>query len=274
MNGKFKVTILIGIITTIFFTNDAQNQSSSNLVKKGISIDSVSNISIDKVIYFSKPIELEYYALTDTSYIPKWYQAHCVNYNLFFFKDSLDKAINYISKDFALSYSDIQKMYDDLLSKGSLAEKYKKYPDRRFWYFYCEIGVTNKSNNKKYVITYGFHSAKKINNLKFSNNIVEKNLKNEKVDSIRKNSNLFIMSRNIFLNENNTLKLVDPRKTFNELTLDENLDISPDLNIFKDMIYRRQRYFLSDESNEKRKFKTMEKNGKVFKEKTVSNKPE
>lgn len=273
MRKNLKAVVLSIFLATISVANNAQNQSSSNLVKKAISIDSVSNIYIDNVVYYSKPLELEYFALTDTSYIPKWYPAHCVNLNLFFFKDSLDKAVNYISKDMGLSQSDIQKMYADLLSKGSLAEKYKRFPERRFKYIYSEIWVTNKSNQKKYVITMGFYSDKKID-VKFSDNIIAQNIRNEHIDSISKNSSLFIMNRSIYLYEDNVLKMVDPQKTFNELTLDESLDISTKLNVFKDMIYKRKNYFLSDESTGKRKFKTMEKNGKTFKVKQVSDKPE
>ena len=273
MRLKIKLLFLSILFLTILTSAIAQNEMKSSEIWTPISIDSVPNIKIKNIVYYSKPIEFKFFALIDTSYIPIWYKTFSAETNIDYFKDYPKEGIHYFSPELGLTESDLRKKHDEVIKSGGIQEYFKmNIPEDKYLYVYNEIWLTSRNTNINYLIIQGFYSEKQIQNLNFSTKISEKNIKNEKVDSIINNIG---RSSIIFKVANDTLKWVDQDNTFDNIILDNKHTLDPDLHTFKDMCYRKQKYFQSEIENGKRVFKTMGKDiDGVHKVTKVSDKPE
>ena len=274
MKTKIRL-ILLSIFWLIFSacTNAQQNTMKPLEVRKSISIDSVPNIKINKVVYYQKPLEFIFNALTDTSYIPVWYKTFCAEMNMDYFKNYSKEAIHYFSSELRLTESDLKNMQNIVVNAGGFQEYFKKNnPEDKYFYVFGEIWLTSKNNNINYLIIQGFNSKTQIQNLNFSSKIIEKNIKNEEVDSL-----IYSIGRSsiIFKVINDTLKWIDQNNTADNIILDNKHSLDPDLHTFKDMCYKKPKFFQSEIENGKRMFKTMEKDKDgSHKVKKVSDKPE
>jgi len=255
MRPKIKL-ILSSILWLTFNASTYAQQSVMKPIEiwKPISIDSVPNIKINRIVYYSKPIEFKYFALTDTSYIPVWYKTFCASSNIDYFKDYPKEAIHYFSAELGLTESDLKAKYEEIIKSGGIQEYYKNSPENKYLYIFDEILLTTNNSNTNYLLIQGFYSEKEIQNLNFSTKIIQENNKNEKVDSIKN----IVKTHFIFKVINDTLKWVDQSALDNIVLIDKHF-IDPDLHNFKDMCFKRAKYFQSEIENGKRVFKTMEK---------------
>lgn len=270
MRQKIKV-ILSGILWLIFgvYTN-AQNGMKSSDIWTPIPIDSVPNIQINRIVYYSKPIEFKFYALTDTAYIPVWYKTFCADMNVEYFKDYPKEAIHYYSSELGITESFLKNQYDKYSNEGGFQEYLIKHDRQQFLYIFDEIWITTRNDNANYLLLQGYESEEQIKNLRLSNKIIAKNIKNEKVDSIKNQP----VASFIFKVVNDTLKWVDQNTLDNIVLLDKHV-IECHLNRFKDMCYRKPNYIQSEVENGKRVFKLMEKNAAgVYKVTKVGAKPD
>jgi len=226
---------------------------------KAVDIDTLSYLKIDKVIYYKNPIELEYHVLTDTTFIPAWYNAYCVNSNIEHFTDYTKDAIKYFHKDMGVTKSMLQNYYNEVKASGGTKDRIKsneKFLFNSYLYIYGEIWLTLKKTGEQYVLIKGLNSVNRIKNLRFNQSVKEKNLKNERTDSIKNPVNSYL----VFINSNDTLKLVDQFHVLNNvLTNGRKYSIGGDLANFKDILYRTPIYIQSEAINGKRIFETMEK---------------
>ena len=233
-------------------------------VKPLISLDSLTDIEIDKLVYYSKPIELRYFSLTDTMYIPIWYKTFCANSNLYYFKNSLKDAVHYFSPEYRLTEDDIMRMYQKVESLGGIEEYYKNYPDHKYLYIYNEIWFYEKTRKEKYLIIQGFYSDSKIENLELSPEIKDINQQNEKIDSLANS----VWTTFTFKEINDTIKWTK-QANFDTNILKGKYTLNPHIKTFKNLVFRKNEYYLSNIQNSRRVFRTMKKNGKYFQSKEI-----
>jgi len=258
MRQKSKL-ILSSILWFIFgvYTNAQQNVMKPLEIRKSISIDSVPNIKINDIIYYANPIELKYYALIDTTYIPVWYKTLCADRNVNYFKDYPKEAIYYFAKNFNPPITEVglKEVYDKYQRAGGFQEYMNQQNLAKFTYIYDEIWITTKNDSSRYLIIQGYNSKNQIKNLKFSTKLITKNMETEKVDTMSYKEMLsFILKL-----ENDTLKLTN-YDDFEYDVLNNKYFISAELKRFKDLCYRKPYYIQSEVENGKRVFKLMEKN--------------
>ena len=272
MRQTIKLLFLSILLLTKLTSAHAQNNMKSSDIWMPISIDSVPNIKIKNIVYYSKPIEFKFFALTDTSYIPVWYKTLCANTsaNEKYFKNYPKEAIHYFVTELGMTESDLKNVYDKYSNAGGFQEYLIKAHEPEFMYIYDEIWITTRNDNANYLLLQGYCSEEQIKNLTFSTRIIANNIKNEKVDTMinyQKPSFFFKVV-------NDTLKWVDQTTLDNIIMIDKHY-IAPDLKKFKDMCYRRPNYIQSEAENGNRVFKTMEKDvDGVHKVTKVSDKPE
>jgi len=270
MRQTIKLLFLSILLLTKLTSAHAQNNMKSSDIWMPISIDSVPNIQINRIVYYSKPIEFKFYALTDTTYIPAWYKTFCADTNVGYFKDYAQEAIHYFATEFGVTESALKNVYDKYSNAGGFQEYLIKAHEPEFMYIYDEIWITTRNDNANYLLLQGYNSEQQIKNLRFSTRIIANNIKNEKVDTMIN----YQMPSFIFKMVNDTLKWIDQRTLENIVLIDKH-NIEPDLKKFKDMCYRRPKYIQSEAENGNRVFKTMEKDvDGVHKVTKVSDKPE
>ena len=237
-----------------------------------VDIDTLSYLRIDKMIYYKDPLEIEYNSLTDNTFIPEWYNAFCACNNIEYFKNFPKESLKYYYKDMGYTETKQQDYYNQVKAAGGTKENLLKI-NARFpvsnLYIFGETWLTLKKTGDKYILVQGIRSNNKFQNLKFTQAIKEKNIKNEQTDSIKNPWN----SINIYINDNDTLKLVDQGHVLRDLIGNGNGFAGGDLANFKDIMYRAPIFIQSEMVNGKRVFETMEK-GKEGPIKTKeSNKP-
>jgi len=270
MRPTIKLLLLSITLVTTLTSIHAQNNMKSSDIWTPISIDSVPNIQINRIFYYSNPIEFKFYALTDTSYIPVWYKTFCADTNVEYFKDYPKEAIHYFATEFGVTESALKNIYDKYSKAGGFQEYIIKENIAKFLYIYAEIWITTRNDNANYLLLQGYNSEEQIKDLRLSTKIIAKNIKNEKVDSIKNQP----VASFIFKVENDTLKWVDQTTLDNIVLIDKHV-IECHLNRFKDMCYRKPNYIQSETENGKRVFKKMEKDADgVLKVTKVSDKPE
>ena len=253
MNIKNILFVFFSLSLTLI---TAQNKSTTTVHKRSITVDSIPNIKINDIIYYAKPIELKYYALIDTTYIPVWYKTLCADRNVNYFKNYPKEAIYYFAKNFNPPITEVglKEVYDKYQRAGGFQEYMNQQNLAKFTYVYDEIWITTKNDSSRYLIIQGYNSKDQIKNLKFSTKLIAKNMENEKVDTMSYKE----MPYFIFKLENDTLKWTN-YDDFEYKVLNNKYFISAELKRFKDMCYRKSKYIQSEAENKRRVFKTMEK---------------
>lgn len=250
--------ILNSLFVFFSFSILAQNSSNGKNLKK-IDIDSLSNMTIEKIIFYKVPIELEYYSLTDCTYIPKWYNAFCANHNMDYFSDYPNEAIKYMSKSMGLNKDVLRSHYDNILSQGGIKEVIKKVcltdPYLKYNYIYSEFWIKQKDTDLQYIYIQGIYSDKRIPKLIFDKSLKPINSHNELTDSIKNQTRL----TEIFVIENDTVKLVNQEQTLVHTLTNGRFDFASNLSEFKNILYRTQMFIQSNIVNGKRVFETMKK---------------
>ncbi|MDD4968733.1 MAG: hypothetical protein PHT07_04820 [Paludibacter sp.] len=97
INSKLRMIFFLAF-GCIFTTIASQNTHQINQMKEA-SLDTISYIKIEKTIFYKDPLVMEYSSLTDTTYIPEWYNAFCACYNINHFKDFSKDAIKFYHSD-------------------------------------------------------------------------------------------------------------------------------------------------------------------------------
>ena len=260
----------------MFFLNltllTAQSKSTATVHKKLTTIDSIPNIKIDKIIYYAKPIEFKFYALTDTSYIPVWYKTLCADTNVDYFKDYPKEAVHYFVNNFnpPITEASSKEIYDKYQRAGGFKEYIIQQHLAKFMYIFDEIWLTAKNDSSRYLILQGYNSENQIKNIKFSTRLIDNNIRNENVDTMKFQERPYF----IFKLENDTLKWTN-LDIFNNKILNDRYFISSELKHFKDICHRKTQYVQSEIEEGKRVFKLMEKDlDGVHKVMKIRSKPE
>ena len=186
---KIRLLISIAILWGLSIASVSSQEKFNKLaIKTKVDIDTLSYLKIDKVIYYKDPLELEYNFLTDTTFIPKWYNAYCVNCNIEHFNNCLKDAKKYIYRDSVLTASMLQDYNSEVKTDGGTKARIikSKFLFESYLYIFGETWLTLKKTGEQYVLIQGINSDHRFTDLRFSQPIKEKNLKNERTDSIKK----------------------------------------------------------------------------------------
>jgi len=253
--------MFIAVIMLLLYVQSlAQAQfSSSQKYKTSKSLDSLSYIQIDKVIYYQTPLEMYYGKLTSDKYEPDWYNAYCTNENADRFKNNPQEVLKYLHS--SINMTDTEKV--------NVIKYHKPKPFIvPYSYFFGEVWLTHKLTGEKIVIVFEKDNETRLPDftMKLPD---EKNKPNEKLDSIRMQAIGF----NFFVEQNGVIKLPSTSYIDSLLTNNGEYFIKPNLDDFKNMLYRSKSYRVSNRENGKRKFGTMEKGAKGFVRNAESNKP-
>ena len=254
--------VLLTAVLMLILNIQSFTLAQSSLKKYNISksLDSLSYIQVDKVIYYQTPLEMYCSKLTSDQFEPDWYNAYCTNENPLRFKNNPNEALKYI-------HSSIKKTDSEIVN-------IIRYPRPRpdfllpYSYFFGEVRLTYKPTNEKIIIVYEKDNETKLPDftMKLPD---EKNLPNEKLDSIR----MVAIGLNFFIEQDGVIKKPSSRYVDSLLTNNMEYFIEPNLDHFKKMLYRSKSYRVSSRENGKRKFGTMEKGTKGFVRKAESDKP-
>jgi len=256
--------------------NDSQNQNSNNSSTKSshissmpnfVDIDTLSYLKINKLIYYQTPIEIYKGNLVDTLFVPDWYKAYCLLYNVDFFRKNPVEALNYLHKSCSITTT---KEISQIINDSSLIKRrnfwYKEVP---YDYVFGEIWLTYKETNQDFILVLCKNSEKKLVNLKLGTP-KERNDSNEKLDFLKYSG----FAINTFIREDGVLKLPDQTYISNLLEKNGTSILNLTLKEFKNLLYRSSSYKRSNiDVKKKRKFDTLEKNGKERVIKSIQDKP-
>lgn len=234
---------------------------SQNTDFKEIPLDSLSNISIKKLIYYQEPLYFKRLNLTNKSYLPDWYEAECAKMNVSNMKAS-EKA-KYYSKKLEIKEEDLARMDKDTAIINARKRHLEKKPSK---IIYGEVHLTIIKTGQLVVLTLSTINEKEFGDLKFQDP-VKKN--HETI-----NENGTYLSPTVYIYEDGILKVADQYEIISQFTDNLNEVGNFGLEAYQDMLFRSKGYIKSNIENGKRVFETMENNGEDFKVKKVSNKPD
>ena len=259
---KKKMLIVVYILLLTLFNTQSFAQTQSSLFQKyksSKSIDSLSYLQIDKVIYYQTPIETYLGKLMSDQYEPEWYNAYCANMNADRFKSTPQEVLKYLHKSINLTDSDKVNIIKHPNNKSFMVP---------YSYFFGEVQVTHKATGEKIIIVFGKDNETRLND--FSLKLPEKkNNPIEKLDSIRMQA----ISWDLYIKQNGVVKLANTRYVDSLVSNNSEYFVKSNLDDFKNMLYRSKSYRVSSRENGKRKFGTMEKGAKGFVRKEESDKP-
>lgn len=234
--------------------------------RKSVTIDSIQDLRIDKAIFYRDPICMEYSFLTDTTYIPQWYDAFCAFCNVEHFRNYPSDALKYYHSQAGASESMLRDFYNKVVQAGGTKKYQIKSP---YKYIFGELQMTLVKSGEKVVLIFGADSNVELKNLRF-NQPTRKNINNEKTDSINNPSTSIFA----FMEEDGVLKVPDQMHVINDLILNGGqYFIGGDLAAIKDIMYRANIYVQSEIENGKRIFKTMKKGNSCHQKIKESDKP-
>lgn len=251
------LSIIVLIIPQKIF---CQNLNPSNNKVRMADIDTISYISIDKLIYYQNPLVLEYNSLIDKEYVPIWYKPYCANANYEYFKDYPKEAAGLFQSISGVTEEKLSEYLKKTKAKGSLKDNLLL----PFTYIFGEIWITYRKTGEQIIYTQSYESEKTIPKLEFREPVVKKNLLNEKTDSIKELSG----SITSYIYENGILKRANQPIVWKGMICNNSkYMISGSLNSFKDILFRAPRYIRSVVKDGKRVFETIEntKEGPVVK---------
>lgn len=252
---RFSSFVLLLIYTIIFIAKtEAQNQLNSvktNMVRKA-DIDTLSNIKINKLVFYQHPLCFENDSLKDlTSYVPDWYKAYYATFNSEKFEFRIDELLGLfhstkgITKELAID--NMKEIKKSGPSKYQLMFPYQ--------YFFGEIWLTYLKTGEQMVLVMNYRTKNKIPALEFNQPIKKMNRMNEKIDSLTMKSN----TMNVYIYEDGRLKYADYQYGMKQLICRNSsyMTISG-LHDFKDVLFRAHTYIRSVIMDGKRVFETIE----------------
>jgi hypothetical protein len=265
MKHLFKIIILLICFGSA--TSYAQNNVIHAKQLVSAQFDTLSHIKIDKIVFYQHPIYTQYYTLSDTSYIPIWYQTfHAVNHSEEY-ETRIDDFLKLFHSSIVVTKEKVLTVINKIKTNGHNAA-YQMYP---YQYYFGEIWFTYLKTGEKMMALLDYTSqtlllALDLNlPIKKENWTIEENLDKDKTKSagfeffiqeegITKKANMFYVYTQVIQRNNSYAALGDLRE-------------------FKDMLYRVPTYIRSTIKDGKRIFETIENtpNGPVVK--SVSDKP-
>lgn len=255
---KISLIVTLLLLPYYFATITAQ-QNSIRFDKKSVPLDSLSYIQLDKIIYYQTPLLIHNGEIVDNQFIPKWYDAFCVNRNILKFKDDPNSIFKYIHSSLKVSNEQV------LNAINNYKPKFNRLP---YIYFFGEVHFTHTSSKQKIIMVLKKENDSMLSefNLHLPN---KKNIPNEKLDSI----NMEAVGINFYIEQDGVVKFSEPAYIDSLLSNNSENFIKLNLNDFKDLLYRSKNYKVSNRENGKRKFATMEKVPNGFIRKEESDKP-
>lgn len=263
-----KLKLLAVLICSLYLSSTSINAQEFVKMRqrKSVTIDSIQNLRIDKAIFYRDPIGMEFSTLTDTTYIPQWYDAFCAFCNVDHFKNYPSDALKYYHSQAGMTETMLRDFYNQVVQAGGTRKYQSKSP---YEYIFGELQMTLVKSGEKIVLIFGTDSNVEFKNLRF-NQPTKKNINKEKTDSINHPSTSVIA----FMEEDGILKVPDQMHVINDLISNGGQYlIGGDLAAIKDIMYRANIYIQSEIENGKRIFKTMKKGNNGHQKVKESDKP-
>ena len=244
MKKIFLKISLLSLISIQFLSVDAQSSKCS----RG-SMDSLPNIKLDNIIYYQKPLETHYGKLFSESYNPIWYNAFCTVWYHERYNDNPEEVLTYLHSTIDMPDSSKIKIVKNIPQPSEYSIPY--------YYFFGEVWSRYIPDGDTIITVFYIGSKSKLNNFRLKTPI-NHNIKNEKLDSLSTSGSINVL---FFIKENGIVKYPAQSYVYNLLTQNQEYPFWLNLATYKDMLYRTNKYKISDIANGKRKFSTMEKNG-------------
>ncbi len=227
---------------------------------KKIPLDSLSNITINKLIYYQEPLYFKKGILSNKSYLPDWYKAECVISNISDVKAS-EKA-KYFSKKLGVKVADLEKLDKDTTTINSRKRQFDKWPSK---IYYGEVLLTINKTGQQVVLVLNTLKEKEFENLKFNSPT------NNNYEAINANGSYY--EPTVFIYEEGILKAADQYEIISQFTKSRKETISVGLEAFQDLLFRSNRYIRSTIQNGKRIFETVENTPTGTKVSSIRNEP-
>lgn len=228
---------------------------------KKIPLDSLPNITINKLIYYQTPIYFYKGVLTNKTYLPNWYEAECAISNISVHKPSV-KAKYYAAK-LGVKEEELSRMDKDTFIINTRKRKFEKWPSK---IFYGEVWLTINKTGQQVVLVLNTIKEKEFSNLEFR--------KPDKKNYEAINDNGSYFEPTVFIYEDRILKVADQFEIISQFTNSRKEVISLDLETYQDLLFRSKTYVRSTLTNGKRIFETIENTPNGIIVRNVSNKPE
>jgi len=222
-----------------------------------IPIDSISGITITKLIYYQTPIIEKKGSYASTEYKTVWHDANRAIND----KNTPEESLKYYQKRLGKTLQEIKRTNNDSLIAINEAKYYSEYP---MDYKFGEVWFTFNSTGEKIVLVLNTIKKKEYANIKFKNPS-KQNF--ESIDSLG-----VYGSPKAYIYEDGILKFGDQMNILERLNNgDSNVNYS--LKGFKDVLFRAQEYVRSIIKSDTRVFETVENTATGIVVKSTSDKP-
>jgi len=241
---------LIFVCFTILICGQLTTYAQIQPARPSVSIDTLTYLKIDKLIFYQDPLEFKYGSIVESSYMPEWYKAYCANSNYEYFKNYPQEAVHFFHSKSGVTEEKLAEHMKNTEAKGGLKKSMELLP---YSYFFGEIWLTYLKTGEQIVITQSYDLEKQIPNVKFNQPIKAKNERNEKVDSLKSK----LIGINAYILEDKLLKRANQRDVIDQMILNSSYFYAANITSFKDMLYRSPQYIRSVIVDGKRVFETI-----------------
>jgi len=219
---------------------------------KRLPIDSISGITIQKLVYYQDPIVIKKGVYQDTAYKSVWYKTDQIINE----KNNAVETLNYYQKRLGKSLDQIVKSKSDTVVLNIKNKYFAEYP---MDYKFGEIWFKFNSTSEQVVVILNTIKKKEFNNIRFKN---PGKINAESIDSLG-----IMSSPKAYIFEDNILKYADQVYIFQKMEDAPNIWIDFTLKGFKDVLFRAPTYIRSIKKTGKRVFESIENtaNGAVIK---------
>lgn len=238
-------TIILKILSFLFLIFCASYANAQASKYKKTPLDSLTNISIIKLIYYQEPLYFKKGNLTNKSYLPDWYEAECVISNISDVKAS-EKA-KYFSKKLGVKVADLEKLDKDTTTINSRKRQFDKWPSK---IYYGEVLLTINKTGQQVILVLNTLKEKEFENLKFNSPT------NNNYEAINANGSYY--EPTVFIYEEGILKAADQFEIMSQFTNSRSEMGCFGLESFQDLLFRSKSYVRSTIKNGKRIFETVE----------------
>ena len=227
---------------------------------KKIPLDSLSNITINKLIYFQEPLYFKKGNLSNKSYLPEWYNAECAISNISDMNAS--EKVKYFSIKLGVKEGDLARLDEDTAAINSRKRQFDKWPSK---IFYGEVWITINKTGQQVVLVLNTLKEKEFENLKFNGPT------NNNYEAINANGSNY--EPTVFIYEDGILKAADQYEIISQFTKSRKETISVGLEAFQDLLFRSNSYIRSNIQKGKRIFETVENTPSGMKVSSIRNEP-
>ena len=249
MKTKFYIIILILCLT--------QTRTYSQYIENQISLDSISNITINKIIFYKAPLIFTKGELDSSEYTPAWNEAASVVADAERLRHKNAYKAKYIQKRLGIDEKSFADHEKDTVNLNRTKRHYQQKPAS---YYYCEIWFQIKSTGENVVLAINTELLKDKTPLKIAN--ASKN----NIDEFDTKEGT-IINPEFYIYEDGILKFAD-QSYYMHLLKNNKSWIKFDLKSIKDLIFRSKNYTRSILVKGKRVFQLVENtpNGIIIKE--------